>query len=154
MVVPGTPVVEHPVAERRPPGDARDDPAARRRAALHVHRTSDDSWYLLAGEVVVRCGGDVDAGAPRPVDVDAPRVPHGFRVVGDEPARMLAVHANASFLALCPISANRRPPAGSHPHRRDPASTCLTRAMAAHDIEVVGPSLDEAEARAVADRPN
>ncbi len=67
---------------------------------LHVHHDLDDTWYILEGEMVVRCGDDealVGAGHW----VSMPRgVPHAFRVVGDREARILLVHDNASFLDL------------------------------------------------------
>ena len=67
---------------------------------LHVHDDLDDTWYILEGEMVVRCGDDdtvVGAGHW----VSMPRgVPHTFRVVGDREARILLVHDNASFRDL------------------------------------------------------
>ena len=69
-------------------------------APLHVHDDLDDTWYVLEGEMVVRCGDEVSvAGAGHWLSM--PRgVPHTFRVVGDRPARILLVHDNATFRDL------------------------------------------------------
>ena len=69
-------------------------------APLHVHDSLDDTWYVLDGEMVVRCGDETRVvGAGHWVSM--PRgVPHTFRVVGDRPARILLVHDNATFRDL------------------------------------------------------
>ena len=80
-------------------------------APLHVHDDLDDTWYILDGEMVVRCGDDVlRVGAGHWVSM--PRgVPHTFRVVGDHEARILLVHDNASFRDLI-RDLGHRPPRG------------------------------------------
>ena len=67
---------------------------------LHVHHDLDDTWYILEGEMAVRCGDqETIVGAGHWVSM--PRgVPHAFRVVGDREARILLVHDNATFLDL------------------------------------------------------
>src|SRR5580658_7244224 len=67
---------------------------------LHVHDNLDDTWYILEGQMAVRCGDDeLIAGAGHWVSM--PRgVPHTFRVIGDSEARILLVHDNASFRDL------------------------------------------------------
>ena len=67
---------------------------------LHVHDDLDDTWYILEGQMVVRCGDDeLVVGAGHWVSM--PRgVPHTFRVVGEREARILLVHDNASFRDL------------------------------------------------------
>src|SRR5579871_646295 len=59
---------------------------------LHVHHDLDDSWYVLEGQMVVRCGDEqMVVGAGHWVSM--PReVPHTFRVIGDGQARILMVH--------------------------------------------------------------
>ena len=69
-------------------------------APLHVHDSLDDTWYILDGQMTVRCGDDeLVAGAGHWVSM--PRgVPHTFRVVGDHESRILLVHDNATFRDL------------------------------------------------------
>jgi quercetin dioxygenase-like cupin family protein len=114
----------------------------------HLHNDSDDSWYLLAGEIVVRSGDQMSLAQPGQW-VSLPRgVPHSFRVVGSGPARMLGVHGDAGFAGFLhdlgePAAALELPPPGDGPSLED-----LSRSMAEHDIIVVGPSLTEDEALA------
>jgi mannose-6-phosphate isomerase-like protein (cupin superfamily) len=50
---------------------------------LHVHDDLDDTWYVLEGQMVVRCGEDELVVGPGHW-VSMPRgVPHTFRVVGE-----------------------------------------------------------------------
>ena len=41
-------------------------------APLHVHDDLDDTWYILEGEMVVRCGDDQLVRRSRPLGLDAP----------------------------------------------------------------------------------
>src|SRR3954468_16864884 len=58
---------------------------------LHVHRREDESFFVLEGEVLFRCG-DEDIKAGPGSYVFAPRdVPHTFLVLGNETAHMLTL---------------------------------------------------------------
>ena len=112
---------------------------------LHVHADLDDSFYVLEGAMVIRCGDEVSIGTAG-TWVPFPRtVPHTFRVI-DGPARILLVHANASFM-----SAVR---ALGHPARQDEVPTTvggpdpeeLTRTLELHGIRNIGPSMEADEA--------
>ncbi|MDR7275226.1 cupin domain-containing protein [Catenuloplanes atrovinosus] len=77
-------VVDH----RVPPGFA---------ARWHVHRDADEVFYLIDGDLEVRCGGDAWR-AGRDSLVFLPRgVPHGFVNSTDGPARILIFCAPAGF---------------------------------------------------------
>jgi mannose-6-phosphate isomerase-like protein (cupin superfamily) len=67
-------------------------------APTHVHADLDDSFYLLSGRVAVRCGDDTFLTEPGDFVAMPHGVPHTFRVVGDQPAKMLQIHADDSFL--------------------------------------------------------
>lgn len=118
---------------------------------LHVHADLDDSFYVLEGRMVVRCGDDVSvatAGAWVPFPR---RVPHSFRVM-DGPARLLQVHADDSFLGVVrevgePAPALRLPPPSG-----GPGAEMLTEALATYGITNVGPPMEEDEARRYLDR--
>jgi mannose-6-phosphate isomerase-like protein (cupin superfamily) len=112
----------------------------------HVHREYDDSFYVVEGEMVVVMGGRrerIGAGAW----VSTRRgMRHAFRVVGDAPARILAVHETSSFVDLVhelgePAPTDELPPPG-----RSPQAVEVLPAFVAHDIEVVGPSMTEDDA--------
>ena len=108
---------------------------------LHVHDDLDDTWYVLDGQMVVRCGEElllVGAGHW----VSMPRgVPHSFRVVGEREARILLVHDNASFRDFVRGVATT---ATAHVVPSDPAFPPmdeLARVAAAHDLRSVGPPM-------------
>jgi mannose-6-phosphate isomerase-like protein (cupin superfamily) len=116
---------------------------------LHVHHDLDDTWYILDGDMAVRCGDDqlaVGAG----FWVSMPRdVPHTFRVVGDRPARILLVHDRPSFRDFVralsvPAGALVVPEAPFFPPMDE-----VGRAAAAHDLTPVGPPMTAEEAGAV-----
>jgi mannose-6-phosphate isomerase-like protein (cupin superfamily) len=58
-------------------------------APPHVHETTDELGYVLAGEYEVRCGGRTFRAAAGAFFTLPKRVPHSFRNVGDTPARAL-----------------------------------------------------------------
>ena len=108
---------------------------------LHVHDNLDDTWYILQGQMVVRCGDDeLVVGAGHWVSM--PRgVPHTFRVVGDSEARILLVHDDASFRDLIrevgvPAGALIVPIEPVFPSMDE-----LARAAGAHHLRPMGPPL-------------
>ncbi len=144
----GTLVVEHPMASSDLPVILETTLPVGSAPPRHLHNDADDSWYLLAGEIVVRAGDQMSLARPGRW-VSLPRgVPHSFRVVGHEPARILGVHADPGFVGFVrdlgePAAALELPPPGDGPSLED-----LSRSMAEHDVIVVGPSMTEEEARA------
>jgi mannose-6-phosphate isomerase-like protein (cupin superfamily) len=117
--------------------------------ALHVHQSLDDTWYILDGKMVVRCGDDtlvVGAG----YWVSMPRgVPHTFRVVGDHEARILLVHDNASFRDFIralgvPAAAHVVPTQPVFPPMDE-----LARVAHAHDLTPIGPPMSADDANAI-----
>jgi mannose-6-phosphate isomerase-like protein (cupin superfamily) len=80
----GLDIVDH----RVPPGYA---------PPLHVHRRSDEVFFLLDGELEVRCGNDTWQATAGSL-VYLPRgVPHGFTNSERGPARTLLINAPAGF---------------------------------------------------------
>ena len=111
----------------------------------HVHADLDDSFYILDGHMVIRCGDmEWEAGPGSWVQFPA-RVPHTFRVLGG-PARILLAHANDSFLAA--VREIGRPATDTDIPDVTPGPTIeeLDRAFAAHGITNVGPPMEQAEA--------
>ncbi len=99
--------------------------------------------------MIVHCGGEellVGAGHW----VSMPRgVPHTFRVVGEQEARILLVHDNASFRDLIrdistPATARVVPTNPSFPPMEE-----LSRIAASYDLRPVGPPLSAEEADSV-----
>jgi mannose-6-phosphate isomerase-like protein (cupin superfamily) len=67
-------------------------------APLHVHHQLDDSFYLLAGQLAIRCREDTFVSHAGDYVVLPRGVPHTLRVTSDEEAVMLQTHAEPSFL--------------------------------------------------------
>ena len=63
----------------------------------HAHRAEDDSFYMLAGELVFTAGGKEVVAGPGTFVLVPPGVEHAFENRGDELARFVNVHAPAGF---------------------------------------------------------
>jgi mannose-6-phosphate isomerase-like protein (cupin superfamily) len=116
---------------------------------LHVHDVLDDTWYVLEGRMVVRCGDeDMVVGAGHWVSM--PRgVPHTFRVVGEREARILLVHDNASFRDLI---RHLGTPAKERVVPREPnfpPMDELARIAASHDLRPMGPPMSAEDGNSV-----
>ena len=111
----------------------------------HVHAALDDSFYILDGRMVLRCGDDVRQAGPGTWVQFPAGVPHTFRVLGG-PARVLMVHADDSFLAA--VRDIGLPVTGADVTEAPQDLTIeeLDRALAAHGITNVGPPMEQAEA--------
>jgi quercetin dioxygenase-like cupin family protein len=116
---------------------------------LHIHKSLDDSFLLLEGEVVVRCGDQRIVAHPGSYVVLPAGIEHTFRVTSDCPARMLLVHADDHFLDFIeavgtPTQELRLPSVGQYDLSRE----ALIRIGAEHDLAIIGPPLEESEASA------
>jgi mannose-6-phosphate isomerase-like protein (cupin superfamily) len=111
----------------------------------HVHADLDDSFYILDGRMVIRCGDHMWQAGPGSWVQFPAGVPHTFRVLGG-PARILMVHADDSFLAA--VRQIGRPATGADvpDATQGPAIEELGWALAAHGITNVGPPMEQAEA--------
>jgi mannose-6-phosphate isomerase-like protein (cupin superfamily) len=63
----------------------------------HRHRDEDDSFYVLSGELTFTVEGEEVVAGPGTFVLVPPGVEHTFRNDGDEPVRMVNVHAPAGF---------------------------------------------------------
>lgn len=109
-------------------------------SGLHNHETEDKCFYVLQGEMRVRCG-DLDALAGEGAFVFLPRgVAHAFKVGDDGPATWLNIQATGDFRRLIeetgvPAPAHRLPkPEEAH---RDPRA--FASAARNHHLELLGP---------------
>jgi len=107
---------------------------------LHVHHREDEAFYVLEGEVTMRCG-DRTFSAQAGSFVFLPRdVPHTFVVEGDTPVRMLTL--------LTPGGGEGVFVAGGRPAEHDglppaapPDIEKLRRASEQFGAEIVGPPM-------------
>jgi len=115
-------------------------------APLHMHDDLDDSFYLASGRIAVRCGDDGFAAGPGAYVVLPHGVPHTFLVVGDEPAVMVQVHGDDSFLrfikAVGVPATSRTRPDDLPPHDFD----AMYKIAAETGQPVIGPPMSPEEA--------
>jgi quercetin dioxygenase-like cupin family protein/catechol 2,3-dioxygenase-like lactoylglutathione lyase family enzyme len=117
----------------------------------HVHEDLNDSCFLLDGEVVLSVGEETIVARPGTYAVVPVGSDHAFRVTSPTPARLLLIHDDDSFLRMTraggvPAAEHRLPPPG----QVSLDLGTLRRLVEEHDSRVVGGSLEEDEARAVA----
>jgi uncharacterized protein (TIGR02246 family) len=104
----------------------------------HTHHNEDEAFYVLDGHIRFVCDGKWLNAGPG-TWVYGPRdIPHGFKVAGSRPARMLIMCAPAGFekfvLELCsPLDAVPAPPEMSQ----------LMAAAARFNVDILGPLPEE-----------
>lgn len=107
---------------------------------LHVHHREDESFYVLEGELSMRCG-DRTFRASAGSFVFLPRdVPHTFVVEGDAPARMLTLLTPGGGEGVF-VDAGRRPEHDGLPPATPPDLATLKRVSEQYGAEIVGPPM-------------
>jgi quercetin dioxygenase-like cupin family protein len=112
---------------------------------LHVHRTDDELFHVLEGELRVRAGdADIRIGAGE--SILAPKgVAHTYRVESPDGARWLVITTGGDFegfvRALSRKAAGPGLPTSQGPPTPEQADA-LADAARQHGIEFVGPPLD------------
>ncbi len=104
----------------------------------HVHHGEDEAFYILDGHLTFTCG-ERTWDAPAGTFVFLPRdIVHGFRVVGNQPARLLQFNMPAGLEQMFaeagePALELTLPPVGP------PQVDRLLAAMARYNVEIAGP---------------
>jgi mannose-6-phosphate isomerase-like protein (cupin superfamily) len=107
---------------------------------LHVHHREDEAFYVLEGELTMRCG-DRTFRAERGAFVFLPRdVPHSFVVEGDQPARMLTLLTPGGGEGVF-IEGGRAPEHDGLPPAAPPDIEALKRVSEQFGSEIVGPPM-------------
>ena len=119
-------------------------------APLHVHADLDDSFYLVSGRLAMRCGEQSFAVGPGGYVALPHGVPHTFRVVGDEPAVMLQVHSDDSFLRFIQAVGRPAPSRGLPPSGLPMDMDAAFQAAAQTGQPVIGPPMSDEEAAEIA----
>ena len=63
----------------------------------HTHHLEDEAFYVLEGDMAFVCDGDWTIAGPGTYVFGPRNIPHGFKVLGDAPARMLLLCAPGGF---------------------------------------------------------
>lgn len=97
----------------------------------HTHHLEDEAFYVLDGEMAFVCDGNWMSAGPGAY-VFAPRnLPHGFRVQGDRPARMLLLCAPGGFADFVVEM--------SEPAPAPPDMAKLVSLAAKYGVDILGP---------------
>jgi mannose-6-phosphate isomerase-like protein (cupin superfamily) len=113
---------------------------------LHVHHREDEAFWLLEGQLTVRCGEKTFTAGPGSYTFLPRDIPHTFAVEGDTPARLLSICSPGGFeqyfvAAGRPAERAGLPPAG-------PVDVgLLARIGQDFGLEIVGPPMAPAGAR-------
>lgn len=121
----------HAVELHLPPGES---------SPWHVHHEEDEWFYVAAGEVEAIVGDDrVRLGAGE--FAFGPRdVPHGFRVTGKSPARLLLITVGGRFSDF--IAENSEPILEDAPPAKEPGISQLAASAKRYGQEILGPLPD------------
>jgi mannose-6-phosphate isomerase-like protein (cupin superfamily) len=107
---------------------------------LHVHHREDEAFWVLEGEVSMRCGDRTFRAGPGAF-VFLPRdVPHTFVVEGDVPARMLTLLTPGGGEGVF-IEGGRRAEGDGLPPAAPPDIKALKRVSERYGAEIVGPPI-------------
>jgi len=110
---------------------------------LHVHHKEDEAFWVLEGELTMRCGDRTFRAAPGSF-VFLPRdVPHSFVVESATPARMLTLLTPGGGEALF-VEYGRPPEHDGLPPATPPDIERLKRVSERYGSEIVGPPLTAA----------
>jgi quercetin dioxygenase-like cupin family protein len=107
---------------------------------LHVHHREDEAFYVLEGELTIRCGEETfsaPAGSFAFLPCD---VPHTFVVEGDRPAHLLTLISPGGGERFF-VDAGRTPETEGLPPAGPPDVERLRSFLGTYDHEFVGPPL-------------
>jgi quercetin dioxygenase-like cupin family protein len=100
----------------------------------HVHRSEDESFYVLEGEMLVILEGSRSLLQAGDYAFGPRGIPHGFRIEGDKPARILLMTTGSDFADFITET--------STPSDAPPAAPDMAQLMAAaerRNIAILGP---------------
>jgi quercetin dioxygenase-like cupin family protein len=104
----------------------------------HVHHLEDEAFYVLEGEMAFVCDGKWIKGGPGTYIFGPREIPHGFKVIGATPARMLLMCSPAGFERfVLEMGQDLTSPAAPHDMPK------LIVLAAKYKIDILGPLPDE-----------
>jgi ketosteroid isomerase-like protein/quercetin dioxygenase-like cupin family protein len=112
----------------------------------HVHHLEDEAFYVLEGEMAFVCDGNWTMAGPGTYVFGPRNIPHGFRVLGDAPARMLLLCAPGGFDQFVVEM--------SEPTPAPPDMAKLMAVAAKYSVDILGPLPEQTEAESPSARPS
>ena len=100
----------------------------------HTHHREDEAFYVLEGEVAFVSDGKWVLAGPGSYVFGRREIPHGFKIAGSAPAKMLLLCSPAGFehFVLAQAVDPASPPA-------PPDMSRLMELAAAHGVDILGP---------------
>jgi quercetin dioxygenase-like cupin family protein len=141
-------VVVRPLANARVPIVLEMTLPAGAAPPLHVHEGYDDVQYVRDGRIVMQHGQELSLVEPGAWSSTPRGTPHTFRVIGEQPARVIVVQDAESFLELVKDLGTPAQELGLPPAGLAPSSDDVLRSFDQQDAKVLGPSLTEDAAAA------
>lgn len=114
---------------------------------LHVHHREDEAFYVLEGDVTMRCGDRTFRAGPGSFVFLPREVPHTFVVEGDRPARMLTLLSPGGGEGVF-VDGGRPAEGAGLPPATPPDIEALKRVSLQYGAEIVGPPMQPSPARA------
>jgi quercetin dioxygenase-like cupin family protein len=104
----------------------------------HTHRLEDEAFYVLEGEMAFVCDRNWTTAGPGTYVFGPRNLPHGFKVLGDKPARMLLLCAPGGFAQFVLEM--------SEPTPAPPDMGRLAALAAKYSVDILGPLPEEVRA--------
>jgi mannose-6-phosphate isomerase-like protein (cupin superfamily) len=105
----------------------------------HVHHAEDESFLILEGEVTFICDGKKLEAGPGAYVFGPREIPHGFRVEGTAPARMLFLTTPGGNFERFIIEMGEPATSMTLPPPSLPDMEKLMRLAAKYKIDILGP---------------
>jgi ketosteroid isomerase-like protein len=103
----------------------------------HVHHLEDEAFYVLEGEMAFVCDGKWTAAGPGTYVFGPRDLPHGFKVLGDAPARMLLLCTPSGFEQFVVEM--------SEPAPAPPDMAKLMAVAAKYSVDILGPLPEQSD---------
>ncbi len=114
----------------------------------HTHHREDEGFYVLEGTLAVVCGGEWMTAGPGAFVFGPREIPHGFKVVGDIPVRMLLLCTPGGFEQFI-LEPSEPAKVGVPPSPPDMGKLMATAAK--YHIDIHGPLPEQPESTAKPD---
>jgi ketosteroid isomerase-like protein len=103
----------------------------------HTHHLEDEAFYVLEGEMAFVCDGNWTIAGPGTYVFGPRNIPHGFKVLGDAPARMLLLCTPGGFDQFVVEM--------SEPTPAPPDMAKLMAAAAKYSVDILGPLPEQSD---------
>jgi quercetin dioxygenase-like cupin family protein len=104
----------------------------------HVHHSDDEAFYVLEGQLTFVCDGQKVNAGPGSYVFGPREIPHGFRIEGTSPARILILNVPSGFEQFV-VEAGEPARELTLPPPMPPDMKRLIEVAAKYKIDILGP---------------